>query len=82
MEERLSASEASRSDLEQQLALARSQLADSRALMDSTQVGRAGGRLCRVIMPDMRRPALSVTGADKKGAVACPALVWHSSSSS
>lgn len=38
LEERLAASEAGRAELEQQLALSRSQLADARALMDSAQV--------------------------------------------
>jgi hypothetical protein len=38
LEERLAAAEAAGAGLEQQLAASRSQLADSRALMDSTQV--------------------------------------------
>lgn len=38
VEEKLAAAESSRDQLEQQLAVARSQLADTRALMDSTQV--------------------------------------------
>ncbi len=42
LEEKLAASEASRAELEQQLALSRSQLADARALMDSAQVSEAG----------------------------------------
>ena len=43
LEEKLAAAEAGRAQLEQQLALAHSQLADTRALMDSTQ---ARGRSC------------------------------------
>lgn len=50
LEERLAASEAGRAELEQQLALSRSQLADARALMDSAQVRHsmhfAGPTLC------------------------------------
>ena len=42
LEEQLAAAEAGRSQMEQQLAVARSQLADSRALMDSTQVSFGG----------------------------------------
>lgn len=38
LEEKLATAESSREQLEQQLAVARSQLADTRALMDSTQV--------------------------------------------
>lgn len=38
LEERLAGVEAARAALEQQLAVSKSQLADTRALMDSTQV--------------------------------------------
>lgn len=38
LEDQLAAAEAGRAQMEQQLAVARSQVADSRALMDSTQV--------------------------------------------
>lgn len=44
LEQRLATTESSRDQLEQQLAVARSQLADTRALMDSTQVGFPGRR--------------------------------------
>lgn len=39
LEDRVAAAEAGCAQMEQQLALARSQLADTRALMDSAQVG-------------------------------------------
>lgn len=44
LEAQLAAAEGARYELEQQLGLARSQLADARALMDSTQVGQRGMR--------------------------------------
>ena len=42
LEQKAGEAEAGRRELEQQLALTRSQLADARALMDSAQVGFGG----------------------------------------
>ena len=81
LEEQLAAAEAGCAQIEQQLAVAHSQLADSRALMDSTQVrgGRFRLMLWQRLVACSRLWALAgpVVGATPSAATAVPAQEAH-----